>query len=86
MAKTIVKTVKKTPKNNPAQITRPQVVSFRITTAQAKTLEAIHKREPATNVKSTNQRCRKVIVDYLAGRLEYKNAADKLQDLDLAIS
>lgn len=83
MAKTIAKTVK-TPKNVKAPITRPQVISFRITTAQAKTLAEIHKREPATNVKSTNQRCRKVIVDYLAGRLKYNNDSDKLQDLDLA--
>jgi hypothetical protein len=83
MPKNIAKTVKKTPKNTKGQITRPEVVSFRITAAQAKTLAEIHKREPATNVKSTNQRCRKVVVDYLMGRLDYKDANDKLQDLDL---
>ncbi len=77
MPKTIAKTVNKTPKNNKGQITRPKVVSFRVTAAQSKTLEAIHKREPAMNVKSANQRCRKIVTDYLAGRqLERWHAPD----------
>ena len=66
----------------PARTTRPQVVSFRITATQGKNLKAIYDRDAATGVNSTNQLARKVVCDYLAGRLEYRNPADKLQDLD----
>lgn len=81
MAKT-VKAIK--PKARPARATntRPHVVSFRITASQFKILCEIYKRERATNINSENQLCRKWTVDYLAGRLGYTSAADKLQDLD----
>lgn len=65
-----------------ARTTRPQVVSFRITATQGKNLKAIYDRDAATGVNSTNQLARKVVCDYLAGRLEYRNPADKLQDMD----
>lgn len=63
--------------------TRPQVVSFRITSTQAKTLNEIFNRDHASGVNSPNQLARKVICDYLAGRLDYRDPVDKLQDLDV---
>jgi hypothetical protein len=79
MSKT-VKAIKRSVR--PGNTTRPQVISFRITTHQAKTLKEIFDRDPATNIKSCNQLCRKFVCDYLAGRLDYRNPKDKLQDLD----
>ena len=61
---------------------RPTVVSFRITTKQQKTLDAIQDRDPVVNIKSRNQYARKVLSDFLTGRLVYKNAKDRLGDLD----
>lgn len=63
--------------------TRPEVVSFRITATQSKTLVEIFKRDAASGVNSPNMLARKVVCDYLAGRLDYRNPEDKLQDLDV---
>lgn len=64
-------------------VTRPQVVSFRITRTQAKTLSEIYDRDPITGVNSPNRLARKIVCDFLAGRLEYRDPADKTQDLDV---
>jgi len=61
---------------------KPTVVSFRITAKQQKTLDAVQDRDPAVGVKSRNQYARKVLVDFLAGKLAYKNLKDKLGDAD----
>lgn len=61
---------------------RPTVISFRITEAQEKILEEIKKRTPIVGAKSIRQMCRKIVSDYLAGRLDYKNPAHKLEDLE----
>ena len=63
--------------------TRPHVVSFRITTAQEKILKEIFNRDAASGINSTNQLARKVVCDYLAGRIDYRNSDDKLQDCDV---
>lgn len=81
MSKTVNK-IKKAKATRPARTTRPQVVSFRITAKQTKLLKEIFDRDSATGVNSPNQLARKVICDYLAGRLDYRNPDDKLQDLD----
>ena len=81
MAKTI-KTQKSKQPAKKANATRPNVVSFRITATQGKTLKAVFDRDSAVNVNSPNQLARKITCDYLAGRLVYSNPADKLQDLD----
>lgn len=73
----------KTLKPRKARTTRPHVVSFRITATQEKTLNEIFSRDAASGVNSTNQLARKVVCDYLAGRLDYRNPEDKLQDLDV---
>jgi len=65
------------------RVTRPQVVSFRITRTQAKTLSEIYDRDPITGVSSPNRLARKIVCDFLAGRLEYRDPADKTQDLDV---
>lgn len=62
--------------------TKPTVISFRITSDQEKTLSEINKRSPAMGVHSTRQLCRKIVSDYIAGRLQYKNPKDKDKDLD----
>ena len=63
--------------------TRPHVVSFRITASQEKILKEIFNRDAASGVNSTNQLARKVVCDYLAGRIDYRNPDDKLQDCDV---
>lgn len=82
MAKTAKIKSKTAKAQHPTRTTRPQVISFRITKAQSATLKEIFDRDAATNVNSTNQLARKVLCDYLAGRLDYRNAEDKLQDWD----
>jgi len=62
--------------------TKPTVISFRITNEQEKILTEIQKQSPAVGVHSTRQLCRKIVIDYVAGRLTYKNPADKERDLD----
>lgn len=61
---------------------KPTVVSFRITTKQQKTLDAVQDRDPAVGVNSRNQYARKILVDFLAGKLAYKDPKDKLGGLD----
>jgi len=84
MAKKVkaIKTVKAPKATRKPRTTRPEVISFRITAAQAKTLSEIWNRDAASNVNSPDQLARKIVCDYLAGRLDYRNPADKLQDLD----
>ena len=81
MAKKIVKKTAKA-KASTGHTTHPYVMSFRLTSSQTKTMEEIIKNEPPTHVKSANQLGRKIVVDYLAGRLEYRNPADKLKELE----
>jgi len=61
---------------------RPTVVSFRISDVQRQSLKQIFDRDGATGVRSTAQYARKILSDFLAGRLHYKNPKDRLVDLD----
>ena len=61
---------------------RPDVVSFRITTQQSKAMNELFNSSEATGVNSANQFARKVVCDYIAGRVVYPNPSDKLQDFD----
>lgn len=63
--------------------TRPDVVSFRITSTQSKNLQTVHERDSAMGVKTPNQLARKIVCDFLAGRLVYTNPADRKQDFDV---
>jgi len=69
------------PKANASNV-KPTVVSFRITSKQQKMLDAIQDRDPVVGIDSRNQYARKILSDFLAGRLEYKNPKDRLGDLD----
>lgn len=77
------KSTKAASKPRAKRSTRPNVISFRISDTQQKTLDEIFNRDVAVGVKSSDQLARKIVCDYLAGRLEYRNAEDKLQDLDV---
>lgn len=71
-------------KSTPAASTvLPCVISFRISNAQAKQLKTAFDRDAATGINSTKQLARKIVCDYLAGRIVYTNPADKLQDFNL---
>ena len=67
----------------PAKASHPTVVSFRITDDQTKKLGQIFDRDGPVGVRSTNQYARKILSDFLAGRLKYKNPAHIKKDLDL---
>lgn len=83
MANTPKKTKSKKPARK-ARVTRPDVVSFRITSTQCKNLKTVHERDSAMGVKTPNQLARKIVCDFLAGRLAYSNPADRLQDFEPA--
>ena len=59
------------------------VMSFRITSDEEQKLISIQDTEPAVGIQSTRQRCRKIVSDYLAGRLVYTNPDDRFADFDL---
>lgn len=87
MAKKVktIKTVKaaKAPKARKPRTTRPHVISFRITDTQSKTLSEIFSRDAAVGVNSADQLARKIVCDYIAGRLDYRNPEHKLRDMDM---
>lgn len=70
-------------RQRPVKAVKPNVISFRITSKYSKTLGEIYERDAASGIKSVNQLARKIVCDYLAGRLHYTNPEDKLQDLDI---
>lgn len=72
-----------TPKPSLEKALRPTVISFRITEAQTVKLNTTFENEPALGVRSSNQYARKVVADFLAGRLVYKNPEHRKKDLDL---
>jgi hypothetical protein len=61
-------------------ITHPHVVSFRLSGDKHGKLSEIFERGEATGVNSLNQQARKVVNDFIDGRLVYKNPADRLVD------
>jgi hypothetical protein len=67
----------------PAKSSHPTVVSFRITDEQTKKLGEIFDRDGPVGVRSTNQYARKILSDFLANRLVYKNPVHRKKDLDL---
>jgi DNA-binding PadR family transcriptional regulator len=62
---------------------RPTVISFRITDSQEDELAKIRNKEKPMGVDSTRQLCRKLVVDFLAGRLTYNDPLDMKADLEL---
>lgn len=65
---------------------RPIVISFRLTEAQVKQLQDIVANKPIVGLSSHNRLCRKVITDYLADRLTYKDKNDARIDYDFLVN
>jgi hypothetical protein len=61
---------------------KENVVSFRLDEKKFKALQDVRKTDKPVGVKSENQLCRKIVNDFLAGRLEYKENGDRFTDLD----
>jgi hypothetical protein len=61
---------------------KENVVSFRLDEKKFKALQDVRKKDMPVNVNSENQLCRKIVTDFLAGRLEYKNPAHRSKDYD----
>lgn len=81
MAKLSKKTKMLKPRRK-ARTIHPHVVSFRLTLQQEKNLKAVHERDSALGVKTPNQFARKIVCDFLAGRISYKNPEDRKIDLE----
>lgn len=71
------------PKNSAEKALRPTVISFRITDDQTKALTENFEKDLPLGVRSTNQYGRKILADFLAGRLVYKNPKHREKDLDI---
>lgn len=61
---------------------KENVVSFRLDETKIKALNKVRETDKPVGVKSNNQLCRKIVDDFLAGRLEYKNPDDRFTDLE----
>lgn len=62
------------------------VVSFRLSEAQFKKLTERMNADQPVGIKSAKQQARKIVVDSLEGRTEYKNKEDRFSDLELLAS
>lgn len=62
------------------------VVSFRLSADQFKKLTDRMKTDKPIGIKSEKQQARKIVVDALEGRTEYKNNEDRFSDLELLAS
>lgn len=62
---------------------KPNVISFRLSDAHHEKLKAIFDKDMASGVFSRLQHARKILVDYIDGRIVYKNEADKLKDFNV---
>jgi len=85
MAKTTKTKKAKVPANKNGKTKRASmehVVSFRLTDGQYQALSAIFSKQGIMNVTSVRQFSRKLVVDYMAGKLKYANAADLLADTE----
>lgn len=68
--------------NSNSSANKERVVSFRLTKARLQTLEDIMKNDAPVGIKSSKMLARKIVVDFLAGRLEYKDPQHKLVDME----
>ncbi len=67
-----------------AKEVKPKVISFRLTQAQHGKMVTDIDKAPIVGVKSENQYARKIVRDFLAGKLVYKNPNDRLMDTDIS--
>jgi hypothetical protein len=61
---------------------KENVVSFRLDDVKLKALKKVREADQPVNVKSENHLCRKIVQDFLAGRLVYTNPEDRFTDID----
>lgn len=61
---------------------RNNMVSFRLNDAEYGGMNEIFEHEPVVGANSVNQIARKIVCDYLAGRLVYKSKSDKRRDFN----
>jgi hypothetical protein len=61
---------------------KTKLVVFRLTTSQHKLLVETFRNQPMSYVKGENALARKIVCDYLAGRLEFTNPAHRKLDVD----
>jgi hypothetical protein len=76
---------KTAPKAAPAKIVpvaRPNVLSFRLSNAENTKLTDCFNRDRMIMIGSVKQLARKLVTDYLAGRLVYKKQADRATNFD----
>lgn len=76
MAKT--KTAKKAAAKQ--KVSMEHVISFRVTDAQYKALQAIFGKDSIVGVRSERQFARKVVCDFVNGKLKYVDPKDRLVD------
>jgi len=62
------------------------VMSFRVPAAAKAWLDKDLADNPIVNVPSANRFCRKIVLDYISGKLAYGNPADRALDPDVASS
>lgn len=65
------------------KVLKTNVVSFRLTADQQKRLVKAYTSQPPVYVKSEKHFARKILADFLAGRLIYKNNKHALVDVDI---
>lgn len=58
------------------------VISFRITPKQERMLADAHKADKPLGVGTIRQMARKIVLDRLNGRLDYKDQTDRNRDLE----
>ncbi len=78
------KTSKTQPKQKPKQqnAVKHHIVSFRMTDAQYARLETTCKESGVLGASTPRQFARKLVCDYLSGKIKYKNAEDLRMDLE----
>lgn len=70
-------------KVTPAEkVSKPHVISFRLNDAQFECLKTTFGGESIIGVSSERQFARKLVCDYMRGKLKYTNPKDKLADLE----
>lgn len=62
------------------------VMSFRVPSASKEWLAKDLAASPIVAVPSANRFCRKIVLDYISGKLVYTNPADRAIDPDVAAS
>ncbi len=67
-----------------AKEVKPVVVSFRLTSAQHTLMVDGISKNPIVGIRSENQYARKLVCDFLAGKLVYTKPSDRLIDSDIS--